>query len=167
MQHMRRSYEQCHITEDEACKQNIHRRKYTQQHLCGDKGRTPYDYREYGRSMALDDSVVHRHILIHRGTSWKNQKAVPYTFPYPLDVPCPEIPRKYYGKAFGQPLNEAGYEVDEHSRHAYGGKRPISYRLPDYHGTCKSVEELEEIASDHRKREAKQYGKWISLSQID
>ena len=49
----------------------------------------------------------------------------------------------------------------------HGGKRPLSYRLADYYGVGKGIEELEQIASDHRKREAKQHGKRISLSQID
>ena len=49
----------------------------------------------------------------------------------------------------------------------HGGKRPLSYRLADYYGVGKGIEELEQIASDHRTREAKQHGKRISLSQID
>ena len=82
-------------------------------------------------------------------------------------IMAPYILREYYGKAVSQPLYEAEYEVDEDRRRPHGGKRPLSYRLADYYGVGKGIEELEQIASDHRKREAKQHGKRISLSQID
>ena len=91
----------------------------------------------------------------HDGEKQRQQPRNPRAAPHPILVLCAEALPETNAEAAGEALDEAQHKIDDDAGGADGGQRVFAQRAADDHRIGQRIEQLEQIAAEHRQREAK------------